>query len=102
MPAGRAAAISGSSADECHIRNIRSTNHWIDQNMVEMASGSAIASTSRPPQGRDHQPRSSAAAVLLITKLVMHSFPCSIAGRAKFREDERRRGTGEKWFAASG
>ena len=31
-------------------------NHMIDQNAVCTISGSATASTSRPPQGRDHQP----------------------------------------------
>ena len=31
-------------------------NHMIDQKQVWMTSGSAIASTSRPPHGRDHQP----------------------------------------------
>jgi len=34
----------------------------IDQNAVCTTSGSAIASTSRPPQGRDHQPAASSAA----------------------------------------
>ena len=59
MPAGSAAATE---SREYHIRYIRSMNHMIDQNAVCTISGSATASTSRPPHGRDHQLESLAGA----------------------------------------
>ena len=50
-PANAAASVS----DEYHNKNMRSMNIITDQVPVEMNSGRAIANTSRPPQGRDHQ-----------------------------------------------
>src|SRR5213592_1032814 len=52
MPPGSAAAVA---SGEYHVRNSRSMNHMIDQKHVCTTSGSATASTSRPPHGRDHQ-----------------------------------------------
>src|SRR5262245_5203035 len=53
MPPGSAACVASL---EYHVRNSRSMNHMIDQKQVCTISGSATASTSRPPHGRDHQP----------------------------------------------
>ena len=52
-PAGMAAAIASVSYQS---RNIRSTKFITVQEAVETISGIASASTSRPPQGRAHQP----------------------------------------------
>ena len=69
------AMAAASALDEYHSRNIRSTNIIIDQVPVEMNKGSAMASTSRPPQGRDHQ-----LASLFGIRLAVFSFA---AGRRK-------------------
>ena len=53
MPEGMAAAIDSS---EYHSRNIRSMKFITVHAAVETTSGTAIRSTSRPPQGRAHQP----------------------------------------------
>src|SRR5262249_52806363 len=57
MPAGSAAAVD---SGEYQVKNSRSMNQRIDQKAVCTTSGRAIASTSRPPQGRDHQSPASA------------------------------------------
>src|SRR5439155_26144756 len=53
MPPGSAACVA---SREYQVRNSRSMNHITDQKQVCTISGRATASTSRPPQGRDHQP----------------------------------------------
>ena len=60
MPAGMAAAIA---SFECHRRNIRSTNCMIVSADMEIISGTANCSTSRPPQRRVHQPVCSCVAI---------------------------------------
>ena len=49
------ASAAAKALDEYHSRNMRSTNIINDHVPVEMNSGSAMANTSRPPHGRDHQ-----------------------------------------------
>ena len=64
MPAGIAAAIDSS---EYQSRNIRSMKFITVQAAIEVTSGIDSRSTSRPPQGRDHQPAASPVAALCST-----------------------------------
>ena len=63
MPAGKTAAIDSS---EYHRRNMRSMKFITVHAPVETNNGTAIRSTSRPPQGRDHQPVGSRESIAVI------------------------------------